>query len=206
MGAVYRRPSRCATKLRGNDAGRGHTGSASWRRPRAWRRRFRRACTRWPRRCSRAGRPRSCSIRNAFLRTGISPGDDADPGLGLSRGRQRPELRCDLVRAGRLRLVPHRRSRAGRSRRRGPAQALSRLQRRRHDAGGPLRGRVRPRRAWPRGAGHLARGGDEAAGRALAWLVDGAPDALEPSVRAGGKAAAFNVTILSQLLGTPAAA
>ncbi len=45
--------------------------------------------------------------------------------------------------------------------------------------------------------------GDEAAGRALAWLVDGTPDALEPNVRAGERTAAFNVTILSQLLGTP---
>ncbi len=45
--------------------------------------------------------------------------------------------------------------------------------------------------------------GDQAAGRALAWLVDRAPGALEPTVGTVAKTAAFNVTILSQLLGTP---
>lgn len=40
--------------------------------------------------------------------------------------------------------------------------------------------------------------------RALAWLVGRDPDALEPSVKAArAPAAAFNITILSQLLGTP---
>jgi muramoyltetrapeptide carboxypeptidase len=46
-------------------------------------------------------------------------------------------------------------------------------------------------------------GGRAAAARALAWLVEGAADALEGSVAAGGRTAAFNITILSQLLGTP---
>jgi muramoyltetrapeptide carboxypeptidase len=47
-------------------------------------------------------------------------------------------------------------------------------------------------------------GGEAAVGRALAWLRDGAPDALEPSLAGGTTtAAAFNITILSQLLGTP---
>jgi muramoyltetrapeptide carboxypeptidase len=45
--------------------------------------------------------------------------------------------------------------------------------------------------------------GDTAIGRALAWIVDRAPEALEPTVQAANKAAAFNITILSQLLGTP---
>ncbi len=44
--------------------------------------------------------------------------------------------------------------------------------------------------------------GDEAAARALRWLVQHAPDSLEPSVGRGRKFAAFNLTILSQLLGT----
>jgi muramoyltetrapeptide carboxypeptidase len=45
--------------------------------------------------------------------------------------------------------------------------------------------------------------GDRAMLRGLAWLVDGDPRALEPTLKAGQKAMAFNLTILSQLLGTP---
>ena len=46
-------------------------------------------------------------------------------------------------------------------------------------------------------------GGDAAAGRALAWMVERAPEALEPTVCRTRKTAAFNMTVLSQLLGTP---
>ena len=45
--------------------------------------------------------------------------------------------------------------------------------------------------------------GDAAVGRALAWMVDRAPEALEPTVSRAKKTAAFNMTVLSQLLGTP---
>ena len=45
--------------------------------------------------------------------------------------------------------------------------------------------------------------GDTAIGRALAWMFDRAPEALEPTVRSAKKTAAFNMSILSQLLGTP---
>jgi muramoyltetrapeptide carboxypeptidase len=45
--------------------------------------------------------------------------------------------------------------------------------------------------------------GDTAIGRALAWMVDRAPEALEPTARGAMKTAAFNMTVLSQLLGTP---
>jgi muramoyltetrapeptide carboxypeptidase len=45
--------------------------------------------------------------------------------------------------------------------------------------------------------------GDTAIGRALAWMVDRAPDTLEPTARGAMKTAAFNMTVLSQLLGTP---
>jgi muramoyltetrapeptide carboxypeptidase len=45
--------------------------------------------------------------------------------------------------------------------------------------------------------------GDAAVARALAWMIDRAPEALEPSVRSARKTAAFNMTVLSQLLGTP---
>jgi muramoyltetrapeptide carboxypeptidase len=45
--------------------------------------------------------------------------------------------------------------------------------------------------------------GHEAVGRALAWLVDGHPASLEPSERPETPKLAFNLTVLSQLLGTP---
>jgi muramoyltetrapeptide carboxypeptidase len=45
--------------------------------------------------------------------------------------------------------------------------------------------------------------GDAAVGRALAWMVDRSPEALEPTVGGANKTAAFNITVLSQLLGTP---
>jgi muramoyltetrapeptide carboxypeptidase len=48
----------------------------------------------------------------------------------------------------------------------------------------------------------LRDGGDAAVGRALAWMVDRAPEALEPTVGSAKKTAAFNMTVLSQLLGT----
>jgi muramoyltetrapeptide carboxypeptidase len=46
-------------------------------------------------------------------------------------------------------------------------------------------------------------GGDAAIARALAWMVERAPKTLEPTVNGSNKTAAFNVTVLSQLLGTP---
>jgi len=49
----------------------------------------------------------------------------------------------------------------------------------------------------------LREGGDAAVGRALAWIVDRAPETLEPTVCRARKTAAFNMTVLSQLLGTP---
>jgi muramoyltetrapeptide carboxypeptidase len=49
----------------------------------------------------------------------------------------------------------------------------------------------------------LRDGGDAAVARALAWMIDRAPEALEPTVDGVKKTAAFNITILSHLLGTP---
>ncbi len=46
-------------------------------------------------------------------------------------------------------------------------------------------------------------GGAAAVERALAYLVERAPQTLEAGLSPDGKAAAFNITILSQLLGTP---
>ncbi len=46
-------------------------------------------------------------------------------------------------------------------------------------------------------------GGEAAVRRALRWLVDRDPDAVEPGVRAGPPSAAFNLTILASLIGTP---
>jgi muramoyltetrapeptide carboxypeptidase len=49
----------------------------------------------------------------------------------------------------------------------------------------------------------LREGGEAAAARALAWLVDRDPATLEPSLAPGVKAAAFNMTVLQSLIGTP---
>jgi muramoyltetrapeptide carboxypeptidase len=49
----------------------------------------------------------------------------------------------------------------------------------------------------------LRDGGETAIDRALAYMVARAPDTLEASVSAGTKSAAFNITILSELIGTP---
>lgn len=46
-------------------------------------------------------------------------------------------------------------------------------------------------------------GGEAAFARALRFLLDGAPDTLEPSIVPDTPVAAFNITILSHLLGTP---
>jgi muramoyltetrapeptide carboxypeptidase len=46
-------------------------------------------------------------------------------------------------------------------------------------------------------------GGEAAVLRGLRWLVDKDPASLEPSVKAGEPVAAFNMTILSQMIGTP---
>jgi muramoyltetrapeptide carboxypeptidase len=45
-------------------------------------------------------------------------------------------------------------------------------------------------------------GGDKAVARALAWMIDRAPGSLEPAVDGARKTAAFNITVLSHLLGT----
>ncbi len=46
-------------------------------------------------------------------------------------------------------------------------------------------------------------GGEAAVRRALAYLVERAPSTLEPSVSGGSLTAAFNITVLSHLIGTP---
>ncbi|HEX8401834.1 MAG TPA: LD-carboxypeptidase [Allosphingosinicella sp.] len=46
-------------------------------------------------------------------------------------------------------------------------------------------------------------GGEAAVLRALAWLEKRSVDALEPGVSGAERAAAFNITVLSQMLGTP---
>ncbi len=49
----------------------------------------------------------------------------------------------------------------------------------------------------------LRDGGEAAIERVLSWLVDRDPTALEPSLAATPRAVAFNITVLSQMLGTP---
>jgi len=49
----------------------------------------------------------------------------------------------------------------------------------------------------------LRAGGNAAVERALAWMVDRSPESLEPTVSRVKKTAAFNMTVLSHILGTP---
>jgi muramoyltetrapeptide carboxypeptidase len=49
----------------------------------------------------------------------------------------------------------------------------------------------------------LREGGEAAIARALAWLVEGDASTLEPSVGTEGPTAAFNLAILSSIVGTP---
>jgi muramoyltetrapeptide carboxypeptidase len=49
----------------------------------------------------------------------------------------------------------------------------------------------------------LRDGGEAAIARALAWMIDRAPEALEPNVHGAKMTAAFNMTVLNHLLGTP---
>ena len=55
----------------------------------------------------------------------------------------------------------------------------------------------------PMPADILREGGDAAVERGLAYLIDRAPDALEARVSGETRTAAFNMAVLSQLLGTP---
>jgi muramoyltetrapeptide carboxypeptidase len=55
----------------------------------------------------------------------------------------------------------------------------------------------------PMPADILREGGELAVLRALTWLVERKPSALEPSLTDTTRTAAFNLTILSHLLGTP---
>jgi muramoyltetrapeptide carboxypeptidase len=49
----------------------------------------------------------------------------------------------------------------------------------------------------------LREGGEAAVCRSLAWLIDHDPAALEPSIAPGQRTAAFNLTVLAHLVGTP---
>ncbi|HEV2651007.1 MAG TPA: LD-carboxypeptidase [Rhizomicrobium sp.] len=49
----------------------------------------------------------------------------------------------------------------------------------------------------------LRKGGDEAVARTLSYLLDGARDAIDPSVDGKTKTAAFNVIVLNNIVGTP---
>src|SRR5262249_25575453 len=55
----------------------------------------------------------------------------------------------------------------------------------------------------PMGQDILRNGGNAAVGRGPAWMLDRSPEALEPTVSRAKKTAAFNMAVLSQILGTP---
>ena len=53
------------------------------------------------------------------------------------------------------------------------------------------------------GSAQALEGGEAAVKRALAYLIERAPESLEMTVMAEGKFAAFNIMILHSILGTP---
>lgn len=55
----------------------------------------------------------------------------------------------------------------------------------------------------PMPADLLRSGGEAALGRALAWLVEHNPQSLEATIVPGARTIAFNMTVLSNLIGTP---
>jgi muramoyltetrapeptide carboxypeptidase len=65
-----------------------------------------------------------------------------------------------------------------------------------HVAHGPVAADIQ------RNGDHGMTGGEEAAARALRYLVERAPDTIEPSVSGGAPTAAFNMMILSCMIGT----
>ena len=119
-----------------------------------------------------------------------------------ARSHGRRQRRCGLVRARRLWLQPDRRSgrRATCRRRRGP-RPISAIP----TPASCWRHSTRPGLSVAHGpmVQDVAREGGEAAiHRALDWLVRRDESALEPGLKPGRRAMAFNLTVLSHLLGT----
>ena len=160
-------------------------------------------CRRWPRVCIPTGRPRSSSTPSASLSHGHFAGDDetrAQAFLDIANDESFDAVwfarggygSCRVVEAvmGRLTQSSRRKAYVGYS---DAGMLLAALYRAGFEAvaHGPVAQDI------------LRDDGDAAVGRALAWMVDRAPEALEPTVRGAKKTAAFNMTVLSQLLGTP---
>ena len=147
----------------------------------------------------------SSSTRNASSATIISPAPTPTRADALRRGRQRSRR---STRSGSRAAAT---ARAGSPRRRSPARRRRRATRPSSAIATPailLAGLYRAgfpqRRARADAAGRRARrrrGG----GRARAGLADRRDrrEALEPGLERGRRHAAFNITVLSQLLGTP---
>jgi muramoyltetrapeptide carboxypeptidase len=123
---------------------------------------------------------------NAFLEVANDPGFDA---VWIARGGYGAGRLAEMV-LPRLRAAARAKAYLGYS----DAAALL----------GPLYGLDFPHVAHGPMPADIAReGGDAAVARALAWLVDRDPEALEPTARTGAPTAAFNLSILSTLIGTP---
>ncbi len=80
---------------------------------------------------------------------------------------------------------------------------VSRLQRRRLVLAALYRAGFKRLAHGPMPSDIKRQGGDAAVERALRYLVDGAPETLEPTVTRGSLTAAFNITILSHLSARP---
>ena len=122
---------------------------------------------------------------------------------GAGRGRQRSRLRRDLVRPRRLWLLPDRRSarwpRSARRRATRPGSAIAMPASCSRRSTAP----AFRRRARADAAGHRARG-RRGGGRAGAGLAGPTrPERARAGLEPGRRHAAFNITVLGMLLGTP---
>lgn len=141
--------------------------------------------------------------RQCFLACGHFAGNDAERAAAFLEFANHPDIDAVWIARGgygACRIVPHVLDRLERA-------AANKAYLGYSDAGAllsALYGRGFTRVAHgPMPADILRDGGDFAVGRALAWLVECDRSALEPSLDGSAPAAAFNLTILSHLLGTP---
>ncbi|MEI9932674.1 MAG: hypothetical protein WDM89_19605, partial [Rhizomicrobium sp.] len=136
-----------------------------------------------------------------FLADGHFAGTDAERAGADDRSGERSALRCGVVCARRLWLGPHR----GNVLQNLKPAAKDKVYLGYSDLGYLLAGLYRTgfRVAHgPMPADLKRANGAEAVTRALRYLVERAPDTLEPNVSPDRPSAAFNITVLNHILGT----
>ena len=143
----------------------------------------------------------SCIHPQCFLSDGHFAGPGRSAAGGPARSHGRPGGRRRLVRARRLRVEPHRRGRAGRpARRRRAARPTSATATPASCSPGFTRRGSRSRGGRCRRMCCATAARRRSTARSTGWCRRD-PSALEPGL--DGPAMAFNLTVLSNLLGTP---